>query len=437
MQAVPFDRGIIKEIIAELGIDVPKASIREMNNLINRIEARFDAQFVRMEFGVPGLKANLIGARAAAEALVEQEQANVYPPFDGIPALKEAGSRFAKAFMDLDFPTHCVIPTVGSMQGCFIALGLAGALQENKDTILFLDPGFPVNKNQTRFLGLHSINLDLKDYRGDALIDRVDQLCRDERVGGCLWSSPNNPAWVVLSENELRGLAGVFERHGVAAIEDMAYFGMDFRVDYSVPHQPPYQPTIARFMDRVFIVMSSSKLFSYAGQRCGLAFINPAFAAQEFANLAARFSKTNVLQAFVQGGIYPTTSGVPQGAQAGLAALLNACVDGTFNPWDSVREYGRRAKVMKRAFLENGFHLVYDEDLGEPLADGFYFTVGYPGMTGGELSQEIIHYGISGITLDTTGSKHEGLRACVSKIDTSQFDDLHYRLTRFHADHPA
>jgi len=72
----------------------------------------------------------------------------------------------------------------------------------------------------------------------------------------------------------------------------------------------------------------------------------------------------------------------------------------------------------------------------DQLADGFYFTIGYPGMSGGELSREIIHYGISGITLDTTGSSHEGLRACVSKIQDHQYEDLDERLARFHEDHP-
>ena len=38
--------------------------------------------------------------------------------------------------------------------------------------------------------------------------------------------------------------------------------------------------------------------------------------------------------------------------------------------FSSVSEYARRAKLMKPLFLNNGFRLVYDNDLGEPLADG-------------------------------------------------------------------
>ena len=94
---------------------------------------------------------------------------------------------------------------------------------------------------------------------------------------------------------------------------------------------------------------------------------------------------------------------------------------------------------MKRLFLENGFKLVYDNDLGEPLSDGFYFTVSYPGYGhGADLLLELLHYGISAITLETTGScRKEGLRACVSMTRDDQFPILERRLKRFHEDHPV
>jgi hypothetical protein len=39
-----------------------------------------------------------------------------------------------------------------------------------------------------------------------------------------------------------------------------------------------------------------------------------------------------------------------------------------------------------------------------PIADGFYFTVHYPGFTGEELIEELLYYGISAISLSNTGS---------------------------------
>ena len=91
---------------------------------------------------------------------------------------------------------------------------------------------------------------------------------------------------------------------------------------------------------------------------------------------------------------------------------------------------------MKKLFTENGFYIVYDKDEDEPIADGFYFTISYPGFSGEELIEELIYYGISAISLAVTGSERlEGVRACVSLVKREQFPDLEYRLKIFHEHH--
>ncbi len=104
--------------------------------------------------------------------------------------------------------------------------------------------------------------------------------------------------------------------------------------------------------------------------------------------------------------------------------MLKAANEGSFNFVEGVKEYGEKAKIMKKLFLENGFDIVYKNDLGEPIADGFYFTISYPGMTGNELVANLLYYGVSAIALDNTGSDEEGIRACVSFVKREQFPDL-------------
>ena len=84
--------------------------------------------------------------------------------------------------------------------------------------------------------------------------------------------------------------------------------------------------------------------------------------------------------------------------------MFKAASDGSFDFVSDVKEYGRRAAKLKKIFTDYGFTIVYDQDLSEPIADGFYFTIGYPGMTGSELMEELMYYGISAISLSTTGS---------------------------------
>ncbi len=93
---------------------------------------------------------------------------------------------------------------------------------------------------------------------------------------------------------------------------------------------------------------------------------------------------------------------------------------------------------MKEMFISNGFSIVYDRDIDKPLADGFYFTISYPGMSGGELLQELLAYGIAAITLNICGSeRHEGLRACVSQVRKKQLPLLEERLKLFRENNPV
>ena len=91
---------------------------------------------------------------------------------------------------------------------------------------------------------------------------------------------------------------------------------------------------------------------------------------------------------------------------------------------------------MKEIFLRYGFHIVYDKDLEQPVADGFYFTIGYPGMTSGKLAHELMYYGVSAICLTTTGSHQQGLRVCTSFIRDHQYAQLEERMKIFAENNP-
>jgi aspartate/methionine/tyrosine aminotransferase len=434
-EPVPFDKSVVDNIISESGISVASASIREVNRVINTIEEQLGVRFFRMEFGVPGLPSVPIAHEAERATLEERCLGGVYSPFDGIPELKEAGREFVSAFMNLDVPPQCIVPTVGSMHGGFISMGIAGHRFVDRDTILFLDPGFPVNKLQCKVWGLSSDSIDVYDLRGKKLIDALEEKFATGRISAAMYSNPNNPTWICLKEQELEGIGNLCSKYGVIAIEDLAYFGMDFRVDYGIPFEPPFQPSVANYTDQYVLLISSSKIFSYAGQRVAISVISPQLFEETSENLKTRFGTINLGHAFVHGGIYTTSAGVAASVQYGLAALFRAAVKGELSFTKMVREYEERAIEMKKAFLENGFSLVYDNDLGEPLADGFYFTLAYSGMNAAELLDELLYYGISAISLTTTGStREEGIRACVSLIKLEQIPELRYRLEAFHRD---
>ncbi|MBC2711099.1 MAG: pyridoxal phosphate-dependent aminotransferase [Desulfosarcina sp.] len=432
----PIAGKIVRDKIRESGlVCVGLASIRELNRLVGEIEGESGQRFIRMEMGIPGMAPPEIAVDGEICALKKGVGA-AYPPFDGIAYLKYEISRFVKQFLDTDvLPTHC-LPTVGSMQGCFLSMMMACRRIKGKDGILFIDPGFPVNKKQAQVLGLPSESFDVYDFRGDRLRDKLESYLSTGRIGALMYSNPNNPAWICFTEKELGIIGELCTRYDVIALEDLAYFGMDFRQDYSRPGVPPFIPTVARYTGNTILLISSSKSFSLAGQRIGMTAISDTLFDSTGDGLKPWFGTDKFGYAYIFSGMYSLSSGVCHSTQYGLAKLLEAVNDGKYNFVEAVKEYGERARTMKRLFTENGFSLVYDMDEDQPLADGFYFTVAYPGFTGVQLVEELLYYGISAISLETTGSSRtEGIRACVSLTGKDRFGELEDRLRRFDEDH--
>ena len=112
---------------------------------------------------------------------------STYPPFDGVPRLKKAAALFVKKFLNVNVFSENCVPTVGAMHGCLISMAIAGRRMKKSDTILFLDPGFPVNKLQTKFLGLKTESIDMYDYRGKKLLKKLKEKFFTGEIGGILW----------------------------------------------------------------------------------------------------------------------------------------------------------------------------------------------------------------------------------------------------------
>ena len=436
MKDTPIKYEIVKQKIEQSGIkNVGTASIREIKRLINDIEDASGEKFIRMEMGIPGLPPVQIGVDAQINAL-KNGVAAIYPDIEGIPELKNEMSRFCKNFMDIDVPASCCIPSVGSMQGGFAIFLTFQHLHKEKDTTLFIDPGFPVQKQQHRILGAKYETFDVYNYRGDKLKDKLESYLSKGNIHSIIYSNPNNPSWICFTDNELKIIAEVAKKYDTIVIEDLAYFGMDFRQDISTPGKPPYQATIAKYTDKYVLLISSSKAFSYAGERLGVMVISDKLFQGNYADLVPYFGTDSLGRAIVYGSVYALSSGTSHSAQHAMAAILKACNDGTYNFIKEVGDYADKAHAMKKMFLDNGFKIVYDKDEDKDLSDGFYFTISYPGMTGEALLEEFLYYGISAISLAITGSERlEGLRACVSLINRSQFPDLEYRLQKFHENH--
>ena len=432
----PIPRDIVDRAKAESGLsNVGKASIREVVRLVRNIEQTSGKKFIKMEMGVPGLPAAPVGIEAQIKAL-QSGVASIYPFIEGINDLKEEASRFVKLFLNIDIAPAGCVPTVGSMQGSLTAFMVNSRCFAEKEYTLFIDPGFPVQKQQHNVLGLKYKTFDVYNYRSDKLKAKLEEYLSLGNIHTIVYSNPNNPSWICFSENELKTIGELANKYDVIVLEDLAYFGMDFRRDYGKPGVPPYQPTVARYTDNYVLLFSGSKVFSYAGERIALLMMGNKQFARCYPDLKRFYSSDCYGHAAVYGALYAISSGTSHSAQYALAKMLKEVNDGYFAFIEQVKEYGAKANVMKELFTRYGFQIVYDRDEEAPIADGFYFTISYPGFSGSALLEELLYYGISAISLDITGSERsEGLRACVSQTQPSQFVELEARLKAFRENH--
>ncbi len=429
---LPLTEKKLTGLMDRLGIQsLTAATIRQVVAVAAEAEKEAGVPFMHLEVGNPGLPPNAVGVRAECEALGAGVAAQ-YPPIMGHPALKAAGSRFLKAFLDVDIPAGCIVPSVGSMQGSFCTMLLLSRRDPARDTMLYLDPGFAPQHLQSKLVGLKSKTFDIYNYRGEALGPKLESILSAGNITGLLYSNPNNPAWTNFDEKELETIGRLATKYDCIVVEDLAYMGMDFRRDCGVPYEKPYVPTVAKYTDNYVLLVSASKIFSYAGQRVALVCMSPELFKREMPALEAQFGIKGFGNAFIFAIVYAVSSGVSHSAQMAMAAMLDAAADGKLNFVGDCREYERRSALARKIFTEAGFNLVYSDDNGVPVSDGFFFTATYGDMDSESLQRALMRHGVASISLPGTGSDRHGLRICVSRLVTdADMETLSKRLKSF------
>ena len=416
--------------------DLSRATIGEVLLVAQYLENETGIPFIRMDQGSPGLPVNQAGVEAEKAAL-DRGVGSQYPAAAGVPELKNEASRFVKAFLNVDISPRACVPTVGSVAGSYGSFIACTQRIPGKNKVLFIDPGFPIQKSQLRIIGAEWEEFDIYHFRGKALREKLESILSNGDIAAIIYSNPNNPAWICLEEEELAIIGELATKYEVIVMEDLAYFCMDFRRDMGHPFEPPYPPTVAKYTDNYILMLSSSKIFSYAGQRMALTCISDKLFDRHFPALAERYKDAGVFgQTLIASILYMITSGCTASTQYAYAEMLRLSTEGKINFVEDTREYASRAEKMKKIFTDNGFHIVYNYDATQVVGDGFFFTVGYGNMTGGDLLKELLYYGVSSINLSTTGSEQQGVRACTSRMREELYEVMEERMKAFHEDHP-
>ncbi len=229
--------------------------------------AHFDSSGIRRVFDLGAQMSNPINLsigqpdfpvpepvqQAAIEAI--RSGRNGYSPTQGTAALLDK----LQARVDAEYGAgqRRVLVTSGTSGGLVLA---ALALVNPGDEVIVFDPYFVMYPSLVELAGGRMVLVDTyPTFRVD--LDRLAAAITP-RTKAILFASPANPTGVAASEEEVRGVADLAARHGIALLSDEIY--REFSYD-----QPFISP--ARFNPHTIVLDGFSKSYAMTGWRLGFA----------------------------------------------------------------------------------------------------------------------------------------------------------------------
>src|SRR5690348_8909129 len=213
---------------------------------------------IHLEIGEPDFDtpANII--ESASDAL--HKGWTHYGPSAGLPELREAIAREVSRTRSVPVTPEEVVVVPGGKPIIFFSML---ALVEEKDEVIYPNPGFPIYESMINFLGGKPVPIQLREDREFRLdVDELAGLISD-RTKLIILNSPHNPTGGVLTQNDLREIAEAIGDREIMVLSDEIYgrliFGGEHRSILSLPD----------WKDRTILLDGFSKTYAMTGWRMG------------------------------------------------------------------------------------------------------------------------------------------------------------------------
>jgi L-glutamine---4-(methylsulfanyl)-2-oxobutanoate aminotransferase len=272
--------------------------------------------------------------------VAREQRAHGYPPFRGLPALREAiAERYLIDYgVPLDPETEVAI-----VPGTKTALvELATVLAERGSTVLLPDPGYPDYPSGVALAAARVEPLRLDPELGWA--PRWDDAARED-VAAVYLNYPSNPCAVVAPDEVFADAVRFAAETGAAVVHDFAYGDLVFD-----GRRPASFLAVEHAKDHGVEMFSMSKSYGMAGWRLGFVVGN-----------AEIVERVDLLQDHARAGIFAAVQ------EAGIAALTG--------PQDSVDE--RRDVYQRRR--DRVLDALAGTRVARPVCEGtFYLWIKLP-----------------------------------------------------------
>ena len=215
---------------------------------------------IHLEIGEPDFDtpANI---RAAGKKALDDGFTH-YPPYMGLPALREAIAADVSARKGVAAKADHVIVTPGAKPVMYYAML---ALIEPGDEVIVPDPGYPIYESMARFAGGTPIPLPIRqknEFRAD--LDELESLITN-KTRMLVVNSPANPTGGLFTREDIERIAELALRHDLVILADEIYG----RIVYEGEHVSI--ASLPGMLERTIILDGFSKTFAMTGWRLGYA----------------------------------------------------------------------------------------------------------------------------------------------------------------------
>src|SRR6516225_635110 len=219
---------------------------------------------VHLEIGEPDFDTPKNIVDAAVDAL--HKGWTHYGPSAGFPDLRQAIAEEVSHSRNVAVDSDEVVVVPGGKPIIFFTLL---ALIDQRDEVIYPNPGFPIYESMIQYLGGKAIPIRLREDRDFGLdVDELASLITD-RTKLIILNSPQNPTGGVLQRGEIEGIARAVADRNIFVLSDEIYSRLLFEGEhFSIMSVPG-------FKERTILLDGFSKTYAMTGWRMGYGVMRP------------------------------------------------------------------------------------------------------------------------------------------------------------------
>ena len=335
-----------------------------------RLEAQ-GRDIIHLEIGEPDFATpdNIIEAATAAMRAGYTH----YTPASGIMEVREATAAYVARRTGVDVSGENVVLVPGSKNLLHFALL---CLVEEGDEVILPDPGYPVYRSLTEFVGARAVPIPIRESNEFRLdIEELRSLV-SKRTRLLIINTPANPTGGCLTRSDIEAIADIAQQHDVVVLSDEIYQ----RMLYEGEHVSPF--ALPGMRERTILMDGMSKAWAMCGWRLGFG-VMPVDLARRFDTLmintsscAAAFTQVAAVEAFESAASDKAVAGIVEEFRRRrdlLVSGLNAIPgirchrpSGAFYVFPNIEGTGFGERELQQALLdESGVAVLAGTAFGE------------------------------------------------------------------------